>query len=358
MSHPEIPPPDLRSVWIVDEGSPGHFAQSSSVADALKARIPGLDVRTVRGMRRLRGMSRGLARLIMGPRGARVPDRLRARIMAGTEIPDGPSAGPDLILASGGSGVFCARCLANDRGVPLAFIGERKPYPPGWFHSVFTPSLVETAPCDVPIDLIPVPVTPAKVADAANSYARPDGPLCAMLIGGRSRSHRYTSEDWTILATAMNAFAEREGIRWLVTTSRRTGASTEATLKGAMDPAKVGDAIWWSERPRKDLHAMLGASEIVFVTQDSMTMVTESVSAGRPTVVLSPQSTVSQTGNFLFDYMTRLEAASWIVRLPIRDFAALPTRDDIQRRIAPQRESAAFRVADALLERLGTGPND
>ena len=81
--------------------------------------------------------------------------------------------------------------------------------------------------------------------------------------------------------------ARREGIRWLVTTSRRTGKEVEAKLRGLLPPEVVADAVWWCHLPEKKFPAYLGAAEVIWVTQDSVSMVTEAVAAGKPVVVIA-----------------------------------------------------------------------
>jgi mitochondrial fission protein ELM1 len=148
----------------------------------------------------------------------------------------------------------------------------------------------------------------------------------------------------------MNRLAAGECIRWLVSTSRRTGAAAERILRGSLDPAHLAHTIWWSENPEKRLPALLGSAEAVFVTQDSVTMVTEALASGKPVVVVAPAVVRFPAGSFLPDYFDRLSRqglfrrceASRIGNLSAADFAAPP-------------DTAAYedQLADALLKRLG-----
>jgi len=107
-----------------------------------------------------------------------------------------------------------------------------------------------------------------------------------MIIGGDGKSHTYQPDEWNSLGQEMSRLAKEHGIKWLVSTSRRTGGDNEALLKEALDPACVCEAIWWATEPKKGLAAYIHAGEKVFVTRDSLTMISEVVAVkGRAEVV-------------------------------------------------------------------------
>lgn len=305
-----------RVVWIVSEGSPGHVSQSVGLAEALAKQVP-IRVERVECRPRLNGAARSLVRAWMGRSGRPLPNWILKRWLQ-VDLSATTAPKPDLILSSGGKSVFAARSLAARHGVPYVFLGERKPYPSEWFHTVFTPSARETGVNDVAIEMIPTQVTKAGVDKAAAAWAdRPTGRLWTMVIGGASVSHRYVAADWDELAAGMNTLARREGIRWLVTTSRRTGAEAEARLRIGLDPSVVAAAVWWAEKPEKKMSAFLGSAEEVVVTQDSVTMVTEAVASGRPVIVVRPQDVRFPEGSFMPGYFSRLEAGRRISRAPM-----------------------------------------
>jgi mitochondrial fission protein ELM1 len=336
-----------RQVWVISEGSPGHISQSVGLAEALAAK-ESLEIRQIECRPRLNGVSRSLVRLWMGRRGYPLPDWVLRRWL-GLES-TAALAKPDLIVSSGGKSVFAARTLAARHHVPYVFLGERKPYPSTWFHTAFTPSRFETGPNDASIDMIPTLVSRAKADQAAAEWpGRPAGKLWAALIGGASASHRYTPEDWVMLARAMNSIARREGIRWLVTTSRRTGAEVEARLRQTLDRELVAEAVWWSDRPEKKMSRYLGAAERLLVTQDSVTMVSETIDSGRPVIVVRPRDTRFSEDSFLPAYFDRLEQSGRIQRRLMTDLEVWPSGLDLLPNVRP----AADEIAAVLRARLG-----
>jgi mitochondrial fission protein ELM1 len=140
-----------------------------------------------------------------------------------------------------------------------------------------------------------------------------------MVLGGKSLSHSFTEQDWKGLGRAMNRLSEMNGIRWLVTSSRRTGGQAEAWLRESLDSNHVAGAVWWSEKPEKLLYEYLGSAGQVFVTQDSVTMVTEATACKSPPVVLTPAQVRFPKKSFLPRYFQELDESGLIVRRKIED---------------------------------------
>lgn len=303
----------MKTIWIVSEGSPGHVSQSVGLVEAMKARVAVKPVQ-VFGRTTAPGWARSLIRVYMGKEGRALPSWLLPKV-AKIEIPDDAPA-PDLIVSSGGKTVFAARSWAQNFDVPFVFIGLRKPFPPNWFHTVVTHIAAESQePNALFVNLIPTPVTPTFIATKGvlerNTWA--------MIIGGTSRSHRFKKKDWIGIAEAMNTLAHREGVRWLLTTSRRTGVEAEFVLRQKLNPDVLRDAIWWSEQPRRELYQFIARSEVLCVTQDSVTMLTEAICSGKPVVAVYPAGYSAKDASFKEDYFQRLEKERRIARLTTID---------------------------------------
>jgi mitochondrial fission protein ELM1 len=297
----------MKTVWIISEGSPGHVSQSVGLVDALARLVPVQQV-MVKGRSKVRGWLRPWVRKIMGPQGQPLGTALLQWVTT-LEIPE-DSPCPDLIVSSGGKSVFAAKTLAGRYDAPYVFIGERKPYPAEWFHTIISPVPGESCVNSIDVELIPTPVTPEMIAQKGTVQKG----LWCMIIGGASRSHRFKEKDWIDLAEGMNVLAEREKIRWLLTTSRRTGEKAEAVLKQHLNPDILEDAIWWAAKPRRELYAFMARAEVLFVTQDSVTMVTEAISAGKRTVTVYPRQVKLSENSFMLPYLRRLEANRRVLR--------------------------------------------
>jgi mitochondrial fission protein ELM1 len=291
------------------------------VAAALERAGFPLAVEPIACAPRVRGALRPVARWAF----ARVPDAAALPLARRLARFDPPAGRPDLILSSGGGTAFASAGLARALGAPNAFVGNPRPFPGGWFRAVLSPvalpdcagaPVIETA-------VVPSLVTPARCAEAARARwpEAPAGRRRALLVGGDSRNHRFAPEDFAALAEGVNALARRDGVRWLVTTSRRTGAAGERILADRLAPDAVAELTLFGRSPDPVVLAYMGAAEAVAVTQDSLTMLSEAIASGRPVTALAPAEVTLDPANFMARVLDRFAALPQFSRLPCARFA-------------------------------------
>ena len=108
-------------------------------------------------------------------------------------------------------------------------------------------------------------------------------PRAAMLIGGNSKTHKYTPESLEAhikAATHLRA----NNISLLITTSRRTPDFARQAFEAF---AKTHDNIWLHTGTGPNPYfAFLGGADIILVTQDSTNMLTEACNTGKPVFTL------------------------------------------------------------------------
>ncbi|HET8727389.1 MAG TPA: ELM1/GtrOC1 family putative glycosyltransferase, partial [Alphaproteobacteria bacterium] len=85
------------------------------------------------------------------------------------------------------------------------------------------------------------------------------------------------------VAEVLSNLARERGLGLMVTPSRRTGADNEAILRARLDglPAEIWDGT--GENP---YFAYLGLADAIIVTADSVNMVCEAASTGKPVYVI------------------------------------------------------------------------
>lgn len=280
-------PKNTRNVWLIDEGTGGHRVQSEGIIQVLQNQGIALETITIRSQLNLRGFLRSPARTLLALPGKKWPLSF-VRRFCDFEFPVSPQ--PSFIISSGGRSAFLSRALSKHLGVPNVFVGLPHPFPSSWFTIVMPPGAYRGPTTIIPTGIIPNTVTPEECGAAADAYW-PEGTsqnLWALLIGGSSRSHSFGEQDWRNLARGVKALSARYDIKWLISTSRRTGRDDETILKSMLNPACIAEAVWYSEEPKKIVKAFLGASQRVFVTQDSLTMLCEAMLSGRPVISLVP----------------------------------------------------------------------
>lgn len=130
-------------------------------------------------------------------------------------------------------------------------------------------------------------VTPERLAQAAPAFAdRIEAlphPRVAVMIGGRSKAFDLTADHAAALADDIANAIERAGGSLLLTFSRRTPEQAKRILTARLS-ALPG---WiWDEEGENPLFAMLHAADHILVTEDSVNMLTEASSTGRPVHIL------------------------------------------------------------------------
>ena len=320
------------AVWLLSDGAPGHLSQSRGIVDALATRRE-VEVVTV-DLRVRSTLWKRLGRLAL----PHIRDAAGwFRRIYGAPPPPGR---PELIVSSGANTLLANALLARLHHVPNVYSGTLKGYDPAAFSRVFT-----VVPLDVACNhVLPLPPVPGELA---RPLPPPPGgePLLAVLIGGDGAGYTFKDQDWRTFADGLAALSPRENARLLLTTSRRTGAAAETLLREHLPAELLADAVWWSQAPRKVMRDFLAAAQAIVVTEDSLSMVAESLYSGRP--VLSVAPAVAQPnandGAALRGYVER----GLLARSPIAGLAEAP----FPSRTAPIPDVQA-EIADVVLALL------
>ena len=125
-------------------------------------------------------------------------------------------------------------------------------------------------------------VTPQKIAAEKAKFATKLEPLpqprVAVLIGGNSQVHRMTPEITKKLAQQLLELKTS----LMVTASRRTGPENEAILR---DMLKGPNVYFWDGKGDNPYFALLGYADYIVATEDSVSMVSEALSTGKPVLI-------------------------------------------------------------------------
>lgn len=130
-------------------------------------------------------------------------------------------------------------------------------------------------------------VTAAKLAAAAATFApRVAGlarPLVAVMIGGSNRFSQLTPAIMAELADRLARLVREQQLGLMITTSRRTGAENEAILREKL----AGLPVWlWDGSGDNPYFGFLALADALIVTSDSVAMVSEAASTGKPVHII------------------------------------------------------------------------
>ena len=196
---------------------------------------------------------------------------------------------PDLVISCGKRSVAPALAIRQaSGGRTFAVHIQTPPVAPSRFDLVVAPEHDGLTGDNVFVTRAVVHrVTPARLAEAAARFAPAlaplPRPLVAVLIGGSNGRHRLTPEVMARVADQLAALSRKQNIGLAVTPSRRTGAENEAILR---DRLRGLAAVIWDGQGENPYFGYLGLADAVVVTADSVSMVSEAISTGKPVYVV------------------------------------------------------------------------
>ena len=261
-----------RTTWVLTDGKAGMINQAMGLAEAIGFDIVGKTLRA--------GFPWGWLPASIWPAGVHGLSPRSDRI-------DGPP--PDLVISCGRHAVGPALWLKRRHGDKCFVVHVQHPRARvDRFDLVVAPTHDGlSGPNVISIDGSLHGVTQAKIDAAAARFAprfeAMPRPLIAVLIGGNNSV--YTLDDRTVnhLIEGLNQIAESHGARLLVTMSRRTGAEAEAALRSGLSTIA---ADIWDGTGENPYHAYLGLADAIVVTCDSVNMISEACSTGKPVYIV------------------------------------------------------------------------
>ncbi len=135
-----------------------------------------------------------------------------------------------------------------------------------------------------------------KNASQTSMFSQIDYPRVAVLLGGESSLYTYTRNDSSALADALLDLAN-SGAGLMVTPSRRTSALLYKTVENTV---KAAGGFFWGGTGKNPLTDMLSAADHIIVTADSVNMVGEAVSTGKPVHIFYPSKRFNVLNLFKF----------------------------------------------------------
>ncbi|MGB5297648.1 MAG: ELM1/GtrOC1 family putative glycosyltransferase [Thiogranum sp.] len=275
-------------VLVLSDDQPGHYNLSRGIVAALRRIQPVQESWVTMKLRA--GLGRNFLRAYLN-RVHKPSSPLWLRLFY--KMNHFPAEACDLIVSAGGKTSFANAWLAQCMGVPNVYAGSLRRLSSRLFSVVLTLEPVNGAAGNLVLDLPPSAIDFDTLQSQGERFLNQLGPgeqrCWTLMIGGNGAGYRYRRRDWQALARVMNALARRYGIRWLLVSSRRTGKQAGQVLRHNLDKQLLAAQSWYGESDEFRAEAWLGAAERVFVTEDSMTMLTEAIYSRRPVVSLRPQ---------------------------------------------------------------------
>ena len=248
-----------RKIWVLTSGEAGVVGQAAGLAEAVGWPF---ETRTVR----LRAPWSWL------------PGHLCPMVLGSLREPLGPPW-PDLLITCGRRAVAPSIAIRRASRKRTFTVHLQNPQVPVRFFDLVVPPRHDGIRGK---NVLPTRgalhrITPGKLRSAASTWReRLGSPAVAVLLGGNSRTHRFTSNHATALADAL---ARIDG-SIVITPSRRTRAEVVEVLRQRLP------GVWvWDGTGDNPYLGMLALARHLVVTEDSVSMVSEAAATGKPVYV-------------------------------------------------------------------------
>ncbi len=270
------------SIWVLASPGAGDNAQLRTLAGMLS---PDAGWHS-----RVDPISRVIAGRLGRVRCARAEDRW---LDAGHYSPPWP----DLILLAGGRHAINAYRIRAASGGRSRIVCLGRPWAPlDWFDLVVTTPQyrLPDGPNVLTLDL-PLNAPPGESAQA-RAYWQPEldrlpGPVLGLLLGGSSGSFRLTRRCERRIADRVGEIASARGAGVAVVDSPRSPAGLAERVGARLDvPVCVCTAA--GDAAPNPYAVVIRAADALIVTEDSVSMIADSIHSGKPTAVLDLQPRV------------------------------------------------------------------
>jgi mitochondrial fission protein ELM1 len=282
---PNDPTPEPASCWVLTDGKAGDEAQCIGVAEAIG--VP-FEVRQVH--------PRPPFSWIM-PRGPIDPGESETS-------PGSPIAPPfpDVLIASGRRAVAYLKRVKKASGGRTFTVFLKDPRTgPDTADFIWVPEHDRLRGRNVLV----TPTSPHRFSAGKLAALRDrvphvlaalPHPRVAVLVGGDSRHHSFTSEDIDCFCDGLRSLADTANASLLMTCSRRTPQQLRQRLEQL---AASGSSLLWDEQGENPLPLYLAMADAIIATADSTNMIGEAAATGKPIHVFHPNGGHPKIDRFL-----------------------------------------------------------
>jgi uncharacterized protein len=294
--------------WIVTDGGAGYEVQTLGVAEALGV-VP--EIKRIRQAAPWRWLAP------WGPVG---------------DPRDIAPPWPDLVLAAGRQSIPFARYIRREaRGKTFVAVLQDPRVPPSWFDFVWVPAHDRLRGPNVLATMVsPHRLTPARLAEEASrigpQLVRLPRPRIAVLLGGANGVFRFDEAAAARIGDELAALAKRYKAGLMVTPSRRTGVRQAEIIR---ERIKDLPAVMWNGEGDNPYFGYLGAADTVLVTCDSVNMVGEAASTGKPVYVIGLKGGSAKWERFLGAIYAHGAARPFAGKLETWRYTPLNATEDI-----------------------------
>ena len=225
----------------------------------------------------------------------------------------------DLIISTGGDTSFLNILLANYLKIPNIYCSSLRGLKNTHFSYII--SIIDNhIQNEIVVDTPPIHV------ELQNKTL--SGEYIAILIGGATKNYSFSDDDFVEIVKNSIELAKSRGYKILLSTSRRTPIEVENRLERICEEEKeiVKESVLFNKKPKKIVNYFLSNASVVFCTEDSGSMITESIIAKKRVYTIKPKK---RKLNRLYKlFMKNLTDKGYIYSTEIEEIKNLSLKED------------------------------
>jgi len=211
-----------------------------------------------------------------------------------------PNQPIDLIISSGGDTSFINIWLSKLLNVYNIYCSGLRGINPEHFSLII--STVDLGLANsITLEAAPTKVELSKISNSAaifckEKYLDKEDKYFVLLIGGDGAGYTYKRKDFEKLVESFMDLVVKNGAKALITTSRRTGVENEKFLKELFSKYQnhIAYSVYYNQNPEKVVAIYLHLASVIFVTEESGSMITESLFSRKPLFTFRPKTVKDQ----------------------------------------------------------------
>jgi len=232
-----------------------------------------------------------------------------------------PDAKIDVVVSTGGDTQFANIWLSRVLNTKNIFCGTLKGVDSNYFSFIVSTSELAVSN-SIKLDILPTRGQVKNIDQKVQQFCQEkhlekNEKYFVLLIGGDGSGYTYTEDEYETLVHSFMMIVKKYGAKALITTSRRTGIKYETFLKSLLShyDNDIAYSVYFGQAPEKVVSMYLELASAIFVTEESGSMISESLLSRKPIFTLYPKIIQSQVQYRLF--LERLLAKRRIYRLSI-----------------------------------------
>lgn len=306
------------NILIIKDDKPGHYNQTEGILLSLQEIYPNttveyidIEIRSKASRKLLRGLLNRFPAFFE-------KDASLKYIKYFYKTFNLPKNKPDLIISTGGNTANLNAWFAKVYQAKNILNGKLRGLKEELFTKITT--VIDLGyKNQIVIDLAPNTISSETLETASKNFLKThnlSGKFYSLLIGGDGAGYRYDDAFYEALTQFVINVSKNDKIKWLITTSRRTPLKIEKKLKENLEEY-CAYFVEYNKKPEKVLLPFLGSGSALFVTEESSSMISESIAARKPVYTLYRDKTQDRNYHTL---LSKFEEEKKITRVNIMTY--------------------------------------